>query len=176
MKHPLYLLLLLTLLAGSCRNNDADKKKVNIATTLPPIPENGILAQWQNPDIIVYQYTENETDRNTTHMRIFGENGFEFDTVLFEDGMVSIDSLVIDTITFSNGRFPEMVFKWHSAGAHTYGPENGGWKLDLQTLSIWDINNLTNIFYSDTYVYGWTSERHYPGDELYDPKNEIITE
>lgn len=145
----------------------------NASQGLPPIPPDCILEKWENPVIILHQCREGEFDRNYLYMRLLDSSWRAFDTTLFDDATMSVNSVSIDSIRFGAGKYPEIIFKWFSAGEHSYGPGLGGWTVRAKTISIWDINSFENIFYTDIESYGWSGERRHPEDTLVDIEKDM---
>jgi hypothetical protein len=170
------LLIVVVTVTTACWKRNDDKKGVTYTNNeLKPIPQNGILAQWQNPKVIVYQYTNDSTDKNT-YMRVFNELGGAYDTLIFNDEQIKIDSVKIDTITFSNGKYPEIVLTWYANGHHDYGKEQGSWTIELRGMDIWDLNSFTNIFSTATYEHSIEVTRKHPSDSLIDFEKDLQTE
>lgn len=105
------------------------------------IPEIDIITQWQSPKVIIYR-----KGNNTTNIRFVDEQGIIKDSVFFSDNMVSISSIIMDSLRFGNDIHPELILHWNAYGSHRFSPTKGGWEMKIEGIDIWNLNNFKNIY------------------------------
>jgi hypothetical protein len=146
--NPIFIYPLLIVLLFSCQNNKkkelpaVDKQQTDPLEKTISLAKNGYdtLATLAYPLIIVY-YNRDERD----YFLQVNKNGKYTDTAFFYEAGIQIDSVILDTVRFGNGKYPEVIIKWFASGTHSYGG-NGGWNRYVDNYEIWNIDSMKSIF------------------------------
>lgn len=128
---------------------------------LPEIDKENILAEMQNPKVLLYRNVMGSEARFSYGIRVYTDSTVN-DAVFYEDNMAYIASVSMDTVRFGKKKTPELKIEYETYGSHSYGG-NGGWAVSGKSMSIWDVNTLKPLL--DLIITDGSSEHSNGGEE-----------